>query len=314
MLAAKKGKGAKLTMVGPRAGGNLMRELAGEYVRAEEVVRLPYVARNQTLAVRDFVSRAKDWKEGEGPYRKEAELILLDDKLQKEAIENYGPSWLITTHPQRKYELGRIGVAVVAHRANPAEWLSMEELRDIYSNRIRDWSALPRTLTPGPSPWQGEGGSAMKRYGLKSGQPVFLVFAEKTLEGRPITQYTQRETTEEVIASVALDPAAIGFVSLTDLKPEENRVKILGITPKDGQFPETIGPAGPTEKYPLQQRWTLHVGPTAGEATKRFVKFITSAETSAAAVMRKNGLIASSTITADQPPTLGEKPVFVIPE
>src|SRR5690606_15953430 len=128
--------------------------------------------------------------------------------------------------------------------SNPIDWLSMDELRDIYTNRIREWERIERgnvaAAAPVPRPGlpQAAKGTEMKRYGLKAGQPVFLVFADKTLEGRPLAQTIQRETTEEVIASVALDPAAIGFVSLTDLKHDENRVKILGLTPRDGLFPE----------------------------------------------------------------------------
>ncbi|MEX0718734.1 MAG: substrate-binding domain-containing protein [Planctomycetaceae bacterium] len=293
-LAAKRGEGAELRMVGPRAGINVMRELTAEYVKAEEVVQVPYVARSQILAVRDFSYRAADWKEGE-PYRRGADIILLDDTIQRETRLAHGLSWLKSIHPAETWELGRIGVAVVAHKSNPVDWLSMEELRDIYTNRIRDWERLERGNNPAAAPL-----GAMKRYGLKAGQPVFLVFAEKTLGGRPMAQTIQRDTTEEVIASVALDPAAIGFVSLTDLKHDENRVKILGITPQDGLFPETIGPEGPTEKYPLQQRWTLYLGPYAYRTpeTRRFAEFLTSNET-AAEIMRKHGLIASSTITAD---------------
>ncbi len=95
------------------------------------------------------------------------------------------------------------GLALIVHRSNPLSALTVDQVRDIFSGRLRDWAAL------GGAP----GAIALHARDDQSGTyDTFrsLVMGDTALS----TAAVRYESTEKLAAAVASDPRAIGFVGL----------------------------------------------------------------------------------------------------
>ena len=112
-------------------------------------------------------------------------------------------AWLVgrLRSPDQEYVVGLDGLAVVVHPDNPLQALSREQLRQVFSGRVRDWSQL------------GGRAGAIAVVGLRADSGGHELLSALLLDGgrQAATTSVQGES-RAVAAAVARDPRAIGYL------------------------------------------------------------------------------------------------------
>lgn len=149
------------------------------------------------------------------------------------------------------------GLAVIVHRDNPLRELSKTQVQAVFSGRIGDWSALGGR----------SGRIALHARDDRSGTWESFRTLVLGTEGLSATAL-RYESTAQLAAAVAADPAAIGFVGLVGVQD----VRALAIS--DGGaavLPSTEEVA--VEDYPLSRRLFLYTAPNPGPLARSFLAF-----------------------------------------
>ena len=154
------------------------------------------------------------------------------------------------------------GIAIIVNPNNPVADLSIEQIAQIFTGEITNWSEL-----------SGEDGQIVP-IGREAGSGTRDGF--ESITGTEDTCVYQNELTStgEVIANVASNPNAIGYASLSAV---DETVKAL-----------TVGGVAPTEEtvldgtYAIQRNFNFIVSDSAelSDAANAFIEWATSAEAS----------------------------------
>ena len=121
------------------------------------------------------------------------------------------------------------GIAMIVNPANPVEDLSLEQIADIYTGKITNWSEV------------GGNDSQIVLIGREAGSGTRGGF-EEIVGVVDTCQYRQElSSTGDVITTVAQNPDAIGYASLAAVKDTVKALKVAGVTPteatvKDGTY------------------------------------------------------------------------------
>ena len=152
------------------------------------------------------------------------------------------------------------GIAMIVNPENPVSDLTVEQIADIYTGKITNWSEV------------GGNDAAIVLIGREAGSGTRDGF-ESITGTKDACQYRQELTsTGDVITTVSQNPDAIGYASLAALK---DNVKAL-----------TVGGAAPTEdtvkdgSYVIQRPFVLvtKTGAKLSENAQKFFDFALSAE------------------------------------
>ena len=135
------------------------------------------------------------------------------------------------------------GLAVIVHPRNPLTALTVEQVRNVFAGRVRDWSQL------GGAPGQ----IALHARDDRSG--TFDTFKSLVLGDAALSGAAARyESTEQLSAAVAADPRAIGFVGLAGV----GGARALALSER-GTTPMAPTPLSvATEDYVLSRRLFLY--------------------------------------------------------
>jgi len=143
--------------------------------------------------------------------------------------------------------IGENNLAIVVNPANPVAALSVDQLRAIFTGRIVNWHAL------------GGANQLIGPVSRPEGNSSAALFRSLILGNRLITGGAQLALSDEmVIADVAADRGAIGYLSLAALAPDANGIDTLNglrIVPIDGSLPQltaTVTAAATGKRYPLR--------------------------------------------------------------
>lgn len=168
------------------------------------------------------------------------------------------------TSPANEFVLGLDGVAVIVHRANPVESLSLEKVRDLFSGRTSNWSELGGT--PGP----------VHLHARDERSGTWETFRQLVLREAALAASAARtEDSRELAAAVAADPGAIGFVGLAYV----GDAKALKISEAGSVAYRPTVFTVRTEDYLLSRRLYLYAAATPARPwTSRFVQFALSHE------------------------------------
>lgn len=154
------------------------------------------------------------------------------------------------------FVLANEGIAVIVHKENPIENLTLEQIQKIYTGAISNWSEL-----------DGEN-KAIVLIGREAGSGTRDGF-ESITKTKNLCKYRQElNATGDVITTVSQNPNAIGYASLAAIK---DSVKVLKI---DGKVASNESIKDGT--YPLQRPFLLVTNanqPLSAEAEK-FFEFI----------------------------------------
>ena len=180
------------------------------------------------------------------------------------------------TSATSEHIIGIDGLAIIIHPLNPIEQLSVQQVADIFSGKITNWSELG-----------GRFGN-INLYSRDNKSGTWDSFKRMVLGKAQLAQRASRyEANDELSDKVSSDVNAIGFVGL----PSVRQSKLIAIS--DG-FAKALKPTQlsiATEDYALSRRLYFY---TAGKSNnpyvQSFIQFVLSPE--GQEIVASNGFIA----------------------
>ena len=152
------------------------------------------------------------------------------------------------------------GIAVIVNPANPVEDLTLEQIADIYTGKITNWSEV------------GGNDSQIVLIGREAGSGTRSGF-EEIVGVVDTCQYRQElSSTGDVITTVAQNPDAIGYASLASVKDTVKALKVAGVTPTEDTVKDGT--------YTIQRPFVLatKTGEKLSDAAQAFFDYVTSAD------------------------------------
>jgi phosphate transport system substrate-binding protein len=166
------------------------------------------------------------------------------------------------TGPGNEHVIALDGIAVIIHKANPVNTLTMDEVAAIFSGKIGDWSQV------GGNP--GE----IRVYARDENSGTYDTFKSLVLDKLELKAGAKRfESNPDLAGEVAADPQAIGFTSLPNIaKAKAVAVAEAGAKPILPTF-FTVA----TEDYPIARRLYMYTAAsTANPHVGNFIEFVQS--------------------------------------
>ncbi|MGN0557683.1 MAG: phosphate ABC transporter substrate-binding protein [Acutalibacteraceae bacterium] len=154
------------------------------------------------------------------------------------------------------------GIAVIVNPANPIADLTLEDIAKIYTGEITNWKDVDGS------------DSEIVLIGREAGSGTRDGFESITKTAEKCKYRQELTSTGDVIATVAENPAAVGYASLASVKDSVKALQVDGTTPSE----ETIKDGN----YKVQRSFVL-VTKTDGklsDAAQKFFDYITSADAS----------------------------------
>lgn len=122
------------------------------------------------------------------------------------------------------------GIAVIVHPDNPVADLSLEQIADIYTGKITNWSEV------------GGNDAEIVLIGREAGSGTRDGFETITGTAEACKYRQELTSTGDVITTVSGNPNAIGYASLASIKDSVKVLSVSGVMPteatvKDGSYP-----------------------------------------------------------------------------
>ena len=152
------------------------------------------------------------------------------------------------------------GIAMIVNPENPVSDLTVEQIADIYTGKITNWSEV------------GGNDAAIVLIGREAGSGTRDGF-ESITGTKDACQYRQELTsTGDVITTVSQNPDAIGYASLAALKDTVKALTVGGVAPSE----DTVKDGS----YVIQRPFVLvtKTGETLSANAQKFFDFALSAE------------------------------------
>ena len=166
------------------------------------------------------------------------------------------------------------GIAVVVSPENPVSDLTIEQIADIYTGKITNWSEV------------GGNDAEIVLIGREAGSGTRDGF-ESITGTKDACQYRQELTsTGDVITTVSQNPDAIGYASLSSVKDTVKAVTVGGVAPTE----DTVKDGS----YVIQRPFVLVTkdGTKLSEAAQKFFDYALSSE--AAPIIAAAGAVAAN--------------------
>lgn len=158
------------------------------------------------------------------------------------------------------YPVARDGVTLIVHRDNPVEELSREQVRAVWTGRIREWSEVG-----------GRGGriTVVQKAEGRATREVFLRHFD--LRGGAIRSDVVVGANQQAIRTVAGNPRAVGYVSIGEAEVEAERGVPIRLLPLGGVAGTTTNVA--TGRFPLHRVLSLVTATEPRGSTAAFLDF-----------------------------------------
>jgi phosphate binding protein len=151
------------------------------------------------------------------------------------------------------------GIAVVVHPSNKISAISKEQIKDIYTGKISDWSAF------------GGGSQKIVVVSRDSASGTFECFNEKALENAKVRPDALMQASNQAVAStVAKTPGAIGYVGIGYLSSQIKALTVDGVMPSK----ETVL----NNKYKLARPLFMYTNGSPQGMVKEYLDFVKSEE------------------------------------
>ena len=152
------------------------------------------------------------------------------------------------------------GVAVVVNPENTVADLSVEQIAQIFSGEITNWSQL------------GGADAEIAVFGRESGSGTRGAFEEIVGVEDACVYTNEYSSTGDMVGAVAGNPNAIGYASLSAVDESVIAVKVNGVTPSEATVKDGT--------YEIQRPFVMVTkeGPELSEAAQAFLDYATSAE------------------------------------
>jgi phosphate transport system substrate-binding protein len=161
------------------------------------------------------------------------------------------------------------GIAVIVHKSNPINDITIDDLKKIYTGKMTNWSSLG-----------AKGKIVVVSRDAASG--TFEVFNEKVLTGAKLTESALMQASNlEIARTVEQTPGGIGYVGLGYISDKVKVLKVNGVTPSE----QTVR----NGSYPLARPLYMYTNGAPKGLAKSFIDFILSNE--GQKIVRDNGFV-----------------------
>jgi phosphate transport system substrate-binding protein len=169
-------------------------------------------------------------------------------------------------------EIARDGLAVVVHKSNPVNDLTLEQIQMLFSGQVENWKELGGRDMPVRLIMREEGSGTREAF-------IKLVVGKKLVSRKALVQ----ESNGSVKELVRLDPAAVGYMSLGLVGTELKALNIDGIQPsaehvRSGQY-----------KLSRPFLFVLKTGLQIRPETQEFIDFVLSEK--GQSILESEGLV-----------------------
>jgi len=101
-----------------------------------------------------------------------------------------------------EFVIGRDTLAVIVHKDNPVQKLTLEQLGNIYRGEIKNWADVGGTNMP------------ITLYGRQSTSGTYIFFREEAVKGEYAATMRNMEGTAAIVEAVKQDKTGIGYVGI----------------------------------------------------------------------------------------------------
>ena len=152
------------------------------------------------------------------------------------------------------------GIAMVVSPENPVSDLTLQQIADIYTGKITNWSEV------------GGEDADIVLIGREAGSGTRSGFEEIVGVVDACSYRQELSSTGDVITTVAQNPGAIGYASLASVKDTVKAVKVEGVTPSEQSVKDG--------SYAIQRPFVLATAADKelGAAAQSFFDYVTSGE------------------------------------
>ncbi|MDH1263738.1 phosphate ABC transporter substrate-binding/OmpA family protein [Pseudomonas sp. GD03944] len=189
------------------------------------------------------------------------------------------------------------GLAIILHPSNPIVALRIDQLAQIFSGEVTDWSQL------------GGNSGRIRLYARDDNSGTYDTFKELVLSahGKALAPSAQRfESSEKLSDGVSQDPQGIGFIGL----PYIRQAKAVSIAAGDSLAMAPLPTLVATEDYPLSRRLFIYIQPQSSNAWAReLVRFTHSPR--GQAIVGQNGFIAQTVQAVNVAPNNAMPPAYL---
>jgi len=151
------------------------------------------------------------------------------------------------------------GIAVIVHPSNKVSGLTKNQVKDIYTGKISDWSAL------------GSESQKIVVVSRDSASGTFESFGELALDKEKVRSDALMQASNQAVAStVAKTPGAIGYVGLGYISSQVKALTLNGVMPSS----KTVL----SNKYSLARPLFMYTNGSPQGVVKDFLDFVLSEE------------------------------------
>lgn len=169
------------------------------------------------------------------------------------------------------YAVANDGIAIVVHKTNKLKNLTVKQIRDIYTGKIKNWNQVGGANLP----------IVIVSRDVASG--TFEVFNEKALKGEKVDSGAQMlASNNSVVSAVSSTPGAIGYAGLGYLTDGVNVVTVENVMPSESTVKDA--------SYPLSRKLYMYTNGKASGEVAKYIVYIQSAE--GQALVKKQGFIS----------------------
>ena len=169
------------------------------------------------------------------------------------------------------YAVANDGIAMLVHPSNTVTNLSVAQIRDIYTAKIKNWNQVGGPNLP----------IVIISRDVASG--TFEVFNEKALKGGKVDGTAQMlASNNAVVTTIASTPGAIGYAGLGYVNKDVKVVKVANVMPTEATIKDA--------SYPLSRKLYMFTNGKAKGEIGKFIAFIQSAE--GQELVKKQGFIS----------------------
>lgn len=157
------------------------------------------------------------------------------------------------------YAIANDGIAVIVHKNNPVKDLTVKQIQDIYTGKIKNWSQLGGANSP----------IVIISRDVASG--TFEVFNDKALKGAKVDASAQMlASNNAIVTTVRTTPGAIGYVGLGYVSADVKIVTVNKVIPSEKSVKDA--------SYPLSRKLYMYTNGKATGNIAQFLGFIQGAE------------------------------------
>jgi len=170
------------------------------------------------------------------------------------------------------------GIAVILHRDNPIDDLTVEQVRGIFGSRILNWKELG-----GPD-------KVIIPVTREEGSGTRASFEEMIMDGEEISDACLVQDSNGAVREIiATTPQGVGYISVGLVDDREKAIAINGIKPTIANLI--------AEKYRFARPFLLLLRETPQGNCKRFIEYVLSPE--GQEILGSSGLIPANQVIAD---------------